>query len=105
MSDVIAASVLRESPLRLLIADRQCRGIYMFDARDSLGGLPGLIDRVLVGDRPCQRDDTVRSRDIDSTVGRGGRNLRLHGGRDLAVGSSRFNVGRACTGADRRFLP
>jgi hypothetical protein len=79
----------------------------MLDARDSLGGLPDLIDCILTGDRPRQRDRTVRSRNVDVTIRRSGRNLRLHGGRDLTVGSGRFNVRRTRTrsSADRRFLP
>jgi hypothetical protein len=85
MSDVIATPVLWQSPLQLLIADHQRRGIDVLDARDSLGGLPGLIDCILTGYRPCQRDNTVRCRNLDIAIGRSRRNLRLHESRDLTV--------------------
>ena len=78
MSGVIAAPVPWQNPLQLLIADHQRSGIYMLHAGDSLGGLPGLIDCSLAGYRTCQRDNTVRCRYVDITIGRSRRNLRLH---------------------------
>ncbi len=85
MSDVIATPVPWYSPLQLLIADHQRGGIYMLDARDSLGGLPGLINCILVGYRPGQGDNTVCCRNVDIATGRSGRNLRLHIRGDLTV--------------------
>jgi hypothetical protein len=71
--------------LKLLITDHQRRGIYTLDARDSLGGLPGLIDCILAGYGPGQRDNTVRCRNVNIAIGRSRRNLRLHVSRDLTV--------------------
>ena len=85
MSEVIAAPVPLKSPLMLLIADHQRRGIHELDARDSLGSQPHLIGRVLAGGGPSQRDDTVRRLDVDMAVRSRRRNLGLHGSRDLIV--------------------
>jgi hypothetical protein len=49
MGGAIPTPVLWRKRLRLLIANHQRRGIYMLDARNPLGGLPGLIDSVLAG--------------------------------------------------------
>jgi hypothetical protein len=78
----------------------------MLDARDSLGGLPDLIDCILAGDRPRQRDHTVRRRNVNLAIRHSGCDLGFHGGRNLTVGSGRFNARRTRTSADRRrFLP
>jgi len=85
MSEVFATSVLWRRPLQLLIGDYQRRGIYLLDAGDSLRGTPSLIDCILAGYRSGQRDNTVRSRNVDIAIGRSSRNLRLHVSSDLTV--------------------
>jgi len=85
MSDAIATPVLWLCSLQFLIADHQRRGVYKLDARDSLGGLPGLKGCILVGHRASQCDNTVRCRNIDFAIWRSRRNLGLHVRRDLAV--------------------
>lgn len=85
MGDVIATPVRWQSLLQLSIADRQPRGIHLLNARDSLGGLPGLIDCILAGYRPGKGDHAVGCRNVHVAIGRSRRNLRLHGSRDLTV--------------------
>jgi len=85
MGEVIATPVPWRRPPQLLISDHQRGVIYLLDAGDSLGGTPGLIDCILAGNRSGQRDNTVRSRDVDITIGCSSCNLRPHVSRNLAV--------------------
>ena len=77
----------------------------MLDARDLLGGLLGLIDVLLTGNRSRQHDNAIARRDIDIAAGRGRRNLRFHCCRDLAVRSHRFTAACGRAGTGRCLLP